>query len=263
MNRNELKQLAEKTVEISRNQFYFVNNKKISFSTVNDFNIYHEIVMLKNHKRRDKPATILVKNESTIDAIHRIGDNSLGVLNFASAKHPGGGFVVGAMAQEECLAYCSDLYIRQCEFGGKFYEKHNQQNNPLYTHTMFIDNATFFRDSNFHLIEKPTQCKVLTSAAVNAGVALQRGKNRPECNNIMKTRMKKILNVFIENNCANVVLGAFGCGVFGNSAEDVARIWKELLYTEGFIWYFDTICFSVLDTRSSNNFEIFRNIFTQ
>ena len=87
------------------------------------------------------------------------------------------------------------------------------------------------------------------------------GSNDPvlekEANNIMKSRMRKILNCFIVSDCTDIILGAFGCGVFGNSAEKIAIFWKELLYDEGYIYYFNNICFSVLDTNATKNYDIF------
>src|SRR5205814_7920498 len=55
-----------------------------------------------------------VVNRTTLDAARRLLDLDPGAdvlcLNFASAKHPGGGFLGGARAQEESLARSSGLY---------------------------------------------------------------------------------------------------------------------------------------------------------
>lgn len=260
MNRNELKNIATETIKISENNNYQISDKNISFNTKHFYKMYKEHPIIDKVAKQTKMANIVVKNESTIEAIHRMGDG-VGVLNFASAKWPCGGFLGGSMAQEECLAYCSDLYIQQWPQAEEYYVLHRDNPNPFYTHTMFVNNVTFFRNVDFNLTENYTECKVLTSAAVNLGVAKSHGKSVKEANAIMKARMRKILKVFIDCECKDIILGAFGCGVFGNSAESVATFWKELLFDEGYQFYFDNICFSVLDSRGINNFEIFRDIF--
>ena len=59
-----------------------------------------------------------VEHISTVDAVRKLaleGRENIGVLNFASAKNPGGGFINGAMAQEESLAASGTLYARHTE----------------------------------------------------------------------------------------------------------------------------------------------------
>ena len=264
MTREERKQMAMETLAIGNCCGYNMGRKKITFPIDNAFMYFDDksnpsIVTVQKFS---SPANIVVKNESTIDAMFRMQKTSLGVLNFASAKHPGGGFMNGSMAQEECLAYCSNLFHRQWPAGLEYYSYHRNHPSPLYSNRMFIDNVVFFRNSNFELVEQPVECKVLTSAAVNAGIARRAGIAEADIRLSMKYRMQKILDVFITSGCTHLVLGAFGCGVFGNSAYDIATIWKELLYDDGYCFYFEEICFLVLDTRGEGNFGAFEQLFS-
>ena len=62
----------------------------------------------------------------------------------------------------------------------------------------------------------------------------------------MKGRMRKILALFAAWGCTRLILGAYGCGVFRNDPEDVARFWQELL-EEGWGRLFGQVTFSILE----------------
>lgn len=195
---------------------------------------------------------MLVWNCSTVEAILRLHAQGIevGVLNFASAKNPGGGFINGANAQEESLAVSSGLY-RTLTVHETYYSKNRECKSMMYTnHAIYSPNVVFFRDERSRLMEEPVTASVLTIPAVNMGQVLLKGEDPEKAKQVMRERMKLILSIFARQNCKHLVLGAYGCGVFRNDPIDIARWWKELL-EKYFYERFETVVFAVLD-RSIN-----------
>jgi uncharacterized protein (TIGR02452 family) len=206
--------------------------------------------------------TISVVNNTTIDTIIELRKKDIGgniiALNFASAKSPGGGFQTGANAQEESIARASALYpcLIRCK---EFYEYHKKQESPLYSNNMiYSPNVPIFRDDKGNLLSNPILCSFITSPAVNAKVARDRGIKEDVIRETMKVRIKEILNLALNKQPKAIVLGAFGCGVFGNIPKDVARIFVlELMQKIDRLKNIEVI-FAIYD----NNGEII-NIFSE
>ena len=79
------------------------------------------------------------------------------------------------------------------------------------------------------------------------GIVIRNGDSEDRAREVMKGRMGKILALFAKWGCTRLVLGAYGCGVFRNDPEDVARFWQELLEGEGWGRLFETVTFSILE----------------
>ena len=62
--------------------------------------------------------------------------------------------------------------------------------------------------------------------------------------------MEKILALFVKWGCTDLILGAYGCGVFRNNPEKIAGWWKELLEGD-FAGVFQTVIFAVLDRSAA------------
>jgi len=192
-------------------------------------------------------------------------DTRIGVLNFASAVKPGGGFQNGAQAQEESIARSSNLFpALKTETAQNFYEIHNSEpRNHFYTHSMiYSPGVEVFRDDDGTLT-KPFRIDVLTSAAVNAHEVRQspqahllgRTKTEEKIEFVMKERMAQILFLFERRGVRNLVLGSFGTGVFRNDVGVVARIWAELLAPGArFERSFDRVFFAILGKRTFVDF---------
>jgi uncharacterized protein (TIGR02452 family) len=220
--------------------------------------------MLKISLREYADTRIALRRESTVDTVFMLQSTGIdggraGVLNFASAHKPGGGFINGAMAQEEALAYCSDLYMQQ--EGSPYYDINAKTGSKMYTDTAIYSRVTFFRDSAFRLVRRPYAVNVITCPAVNLAQVRAKGENVKTAGLTMMNRMRKILYLFAEKGCREIVLGAYGCGVFGNDPRDVANMWRRLLVDENLRRSFGHIIFAVYDKNDKErNFDIFNNI---
>lgn len=193
----------------------------------------------------------------------------VGVLNFASAKNPGGGFLSGSQAQEETIARSSTLYQSLTSSAAQgYYSSHKKDPcGGYYSHSIiWSPNVTIFRNDAGEW-QEPFQVDVVTSPAVNAGVvrrshttdAVQEEK---QIESVMRERMARILFVFESQGVSRVVLGSFGTGVFRNSVPMVARLWLELLGLPDsrFAFSFEQIVFGIIGTQT---YEVFKATFEQ
>ena len=258
MNREALVRMARETVEISRQGRYRAGGRAVVLAAGRPARLWtaeelDELVRDTAIPAEGPFAALEVRGEGTVDAIFRLAGGEtlcpeIGVLNFASAKNPGGGFLNGSVAQEECLAFCSSLYHTQTTGQGpRYYEINRANRDPVYTDTMLIGDVAFFRAGDYALTECPVTCPVITAPAVNMGIVIRNGDDTGRAQEVMKGRMRKILALFAKWGCARLILGAYGCGVFRNDPEDVSRFWQELLEEEGWGRLFEQVTFSILE----------------
>lgn len=186
----------------------------------------------------------------------------IGVLNFASAKNPGGGFLGGSRAQEESLARSSTLYPSLTSPTAQPYYK-NHRRDPkggYYSHAMiYSPGVVILKDDDGNWVkERPMEVDILTSPAVNAGVVRRSNKVADTAiEQTMKERMARILFLFEKQGIKNIVLGSFGTGAFGNDVRMVASLWRGLLIEKGgrFERSFEGVIFAVLGRETFNKFE--------
>ncbi|MGP4007534.1 TIGR02452 family protein [Streptomyces sp. 4N124] len=188
-----------------------------------------------------------VTGESSLEAARRLGSGAA-VLNFASARNPGGGFLNGAQAQEEALCRASALYT--CLVGVReFYDHHRAHRDPFYTDRVIHSPAVpVFRDDRGHLLDEPYTAGFLTAAAPNAGVVLRTVPERvQELPRALAVRAERVLETAVANGYRRLVLGAWGCGVFRNDPAQVAGAFRGLLVEGRFAGCFEHVVFGVLD----------------
>lgn len=196
----------------------------------------------------DRDTRFEVTGESTLRAGRRLWSEGErpAALNFASAKHPGGGFLGGSRAQEESLARSSALFA--CLRGREMYRFHNERRDPMYSHwIIWSPDVPVFRDDDGTLLPEPWPCTFITCPAVNAGVVLRRDPSRRvEVRDTMRERCARVLGAAATNGHRTLVLGAWGCGVFGNDTGEVAETFR-LALTGPFRGAFERVVFAIVD----------------
>lgn len=243
--------IAAETIKLSEKGSYKVNGQRYTLEAVTP--TYYEDIRVQVGKQTKDKTIISFEKVTSFEAIRAHQTNGLGCLNFASAKRPGGGFKNGATAQEESLAYASNL-ILSLEQVPEFYKDPKPQ---LYTNRIiYSPNVTFFRDDNFNFTE-PLACNILTMAAPNAADVTNTGaayikKYQP----IFLQRIHQLLYVFQKENCTSLILGAWGCGVFNNNVELVSKTFKQALACHSF----KKVIFAIPSEAQLNTFKkIFSN----
>lgn len=265
MARKPAAELARQTVAILGRGFYEVGDRRVLIEpdverAIADTEEYPPERQPRWSAEQKRPTRVEATDESTLGAARRLIAEGYSpcALNFASAKNPGGGFLNGARAQEESLARSSALYA--CISGREMYAHHRVQHDPLYSGwVIYSPRVPVFRQDRGGLLDPPYLCSFLTSPACNAGVALEgagkanEAQVRGRIQAAMRDRVARVLGVAAEHDERALVLGAWGCGVFRNNAEEIAGLFKEAL--DGpFRGAFERVIFAVLDFSDEQRF---------
>lgn len=203
--------------------------------------------------------SIEVTAETTQQAAQRLAvGGPVTVLNYASARNPGGGFLRGAVAQEEDLCRCSGLYLTQVQHLA-YYQANRAEESLIYTdHLIWSPAVPFFRLTARDLLEAPFEASVITSPAPNAGEELRRDPGAGlRIYEALLRRTGMWLAVAEAQGARRLVLGAWGCGVFRNDPHEVAEVFGGWLASARFDGAFDEVVFAVYG-RPEANLEAFR-----
>ena len=205
----------------------------------------------------DGPTQITVTAETTQVAARRLvvdeGVADLALLNFASGRNPCGGFLSGSKAQEEDLARCSALFPCLSSEEAEPYYAVNRRSDTLYTdHMIWSPRVPFFRVEGEALLAEPFLASIITAPAPNAGAYLDKGGSgdkRGKVEDTLRARAGLVLALAEAEGCRNLLLGAWGCGVFRNDPSLVADAFGRWLEDHRFARSFERVVFGVYDPK--------------
>ncbi|VUC22463.1 unnamed protein product [Clonostachys rosea] len=230
-------------------------------------------------KRRPAGTTaVRIVNEDTFNAAIELATQCpnggrVAVLNMASHSSPGGGWLKGALAQEEALCYRSSLAL---SLHRRYYPW--KQRMGLYSPDVVVIRSDMPSGHNLLVPDvAPTDLPIVSVLSIAAprcpdvtraseqtptgGLVERTVYADPGVRELMKDKMRLCLRMAAQRDHGLLVLGALGCGAFRNPPREVAHCWLEVLKEaefEGGWW--EEVWFAVYDRRNEGNFEVFEEI---
>ncbi|KAL8780701.1 MAG: hypothetical protein Q9213_006347 [Squamulea squamosa] len=188
------------------------------------------------------------------------------ILNMANAHWAGGGWMKGALAQEEALCYRTSLYLT---LKHRFYPMAEKA--AIYSPTVVVIRESLEKQHRLLDLERLDELpvvSVVSMAAIRDPSVVKRVSDgresyaHPPDRELMRAKIRMVLRVGAARGHRQLVLGALGCGAFGNPREEVMNLWKEVFLETEFSggWWKDVV-FAVLDTNrdpnADSNYDVF------
>lgn len=252
-NREINREIAHSTLKDSQNGYYEYRGNKIilieghtRYYSHIDIPIHVSTKNMHNNFSFSKNTTIEECKEQYFKNMH-----TPCALVFASAKKPGGGWLNGADAQEESIARCSCLYTCLSKEPKMYID--NKDTDGFYTDGItYCESVPIFKYEDGTYESEVYYANFLACPAVNVN-----NIKNVDIENIriaMKVRIDNILNVMYREKQTHIILGAYGCGVFGNDPQVIAEIFSELLNNK-YYRVFEEIIFAIPDETILNIFQ--------
>ena len=122
---------------------------------------------------------------------------------------------------------------------------------------IYSPKVPFFRDEHNLFLDQPFLVSIISAPAPNLNGVRPEGL-AARLTGIMRERALRILGIAAAHGHKNIILGAWGCGAFGNDPQMVAGVFKLAMQK---IPAFEHVCFAVYDTREPPVlFETFKQV---
>jgi len=295
--RDKNKQILDETLGILEDKYYFVNDNQVLLKLSEEQMKQVEVYLPERTAEIQAGADKKVENRKTEQckmscddfdtfAMARkmsqqygltgeTNDRKCLVLNFANPYHPGGGVRRGAKAQEEDMCRCSTLLPSLESQEARAYYEYNflhkcitKEGNDYGTSALTLTpNVEIFRNRKGELLEDTTVVAVVTSAApILYNSMLTDSWVKEYCDSLF-SKISAILTCAAYHGYRYLVLGAWGCGAFGNDPDVVApmfsKVFKKFSYDGKTIdELFERISFAVpYSEKKPDNYLAFEEVF--
>lgn len=258
-------ELGRSALEAARTGIYITTGEQICWHDAVQtacsakVSIAPDAILPSNTKIAFTETRVQVANETALGAARRLVEQGLRplALNFANGVHPGGGFLSGAKAQEEVLCRSSALY--QTLADDPMYEAHRKRGLPDSSDwAIYSPDVPVFRVDDGSALQQPWLLSFVTCAAPYAPRIGQ-----PRAAELLQKRIHRVLAIARGYEHCALVLGAWGCGAFGNDPRRTAMDFRQALEND-FGGAFSDIVFGITDWSPERRFlGVFRDVFSE
>ena len=245
MNKSEYRRINREVMTDTKLQYETIPELKeaVKSSIERQFMVAQEENIDQPIADSNKPRYIC-SGKRSFEAAKDYKGKKIAVLNFAN-NHSIGGSPFSAGAQEESLCRCSTLLPCLEAMNEPFYQKHicqfaskeiNYMGNDdlIYTPDVVVFKTDERTDPIYPKMMDPSEwykVDVITSAAPQ----LRKVRTLPaNYNDVIFSRIKKILDVAAKEHAEVLILGAWGCGAFKNDINVVSDTFYSLLKNYNF-----------------------------
>lgn len=272
--------IMQQTLEACKNFKYTLEDgTEITFSDHESVSKYARKTVLHTEEsppEREKleklETKIVVVNADCLEEAIRLkkaGFNPA-VLNMASSRRPGGGYLSGAGAQEENL-FRRTNYVQHLADPDKEFDPKRKWSYRLpefscvYSTNVFIIRAT--EAEGYAFLRDPIPMSFLAlSAYCSPPLTKDKQKLIPQVAEKTKQKIRCMLAAGLYHGHDSLVLSALGCGAFRNPPHHMAELFKEVFVEEEFVKRYKHISFAIVDdhnARREGNFKPFSEVFMQ
>lgn len=193
--------------------------------------------------------TMSFESQSCIDVV----TSGVGILVFCSAHRPGGGWLTGAMAQEEAISRASTWAVSAR--ASDFYQRAPVADYCYSSCVQHVQGAVLHQDYGW--LEEPIPVHFVGACAPNLRAMREHGLNVREhdIRTLLMQRMGRILHAFESQGCKELILGPIGCGVFQVPVPWCVQAWCEALSAHG--EFFERIVWAFGEGASQEMVEAF------
>ena len=206
--------------------------------------------------------TVVVAEIDCVEAaLAEAGSNKVALLNFANETAPGGGWEHSCGAQEENLHRRSNLFDHTAN--ARCLAEHCITYPLPEFSGVFSPAVAFFRgpeSARYACLPAPVLLDVISAAAYRLPPLTPDGSMEASYHEGTRRKIRALLGVAAREGVQALVLGAFGCGAFGNPAAEVAALFRDELCCT-FRDHFARVVFAILpDNHHDDKVAIFRRV---